>query len=128
VPSGTIPPVHHLVDGAVAAGHGDHGVAGGIAGLGDPPRIASGGGLDQVDRPAQRAHAARHGIDQPATTAAGYWIQNEQDCPVHGECHPTVTTDSRPRNGLHTQSAACRAIAPDRFSAGRVFIHMTVPS
>ena len=46
-------PVHHLVDRAVAAGHRDHGIARGIAGLGEPARIAGRGGLDDIDRPAR---------------------------------------------------------------------------
>ena len=52
--------------------------------------------------------------------AGGYRIEDQQHSFGRRNVHRTVTLDSQPRNHRHTQSAASRAIAPNRFSAGRV--------
>ena len=84
------------------------------------PGIAGCCRFDDVDRPALGPHLAHDGIHQPAAAPACHRIEDQQHCLGSVECHRTVTTDSRARNGSHTQSAASRAIAHDRFSVDRV--------
>jgi len=102
---------------AVATGDGDHRITGRIATFGQLPRVTRRRSLNDIDRPAFGTNPAHDGIRQSATATTGRGIDDQKHRLGSAGCHRTVTTDSRPRNGSHTQFPASRAITHDRFSA-----------